>query len=675
MTNARRAILVGLSGADWHLLRPLIDSGRMPHLGALIEQGAQGNLRTLQPQFPPLLWTSLATGRRADAHGVLSVFDTRADHAAPLSSLSWRCHALWQQFAAHNRRSLVVNWPNTYPAFRHRGVCVSDLFFRLAGSPDGLESPAPGSVHPDLLLDQLAELRLLPSCLGREELSFFVDEIDGAAEKHPAMISRLAVALAENISTHAVVTELIEQQDWDLAMVRYDLLETLGYRFMSCHPPQLGWVPNEVYGHFHKAMVSACRYLDEQLGQLLKLLDDDTFICLFSERGLQSGGLRPHTPDLATQHGGVPWYREYGVLVLSGPGIERDATVVGASLIDIAPTVLAATNLPLADGLEGRVLAEAFVSPPEGRRSGMPLPSMERCGGFKRGRELTADERKLINTRLVELELISPDEEANSQGLAERRVRNNQFILAMVHMEAGRNHLALPLLENLHEHNSDDDRMALHLARCRQALGDLTGARDVLLQVVDHPDIRPNELMELARLHLALAEPDKALACLFRAEQAEGERPEVHCRIGEVYLDIERLDEAERAFSKALERDRQHARSHLGLARVRLGQGRVEEAVESALSATELDGRLILAHYWLGQALRQAGQAETAMEAFKVVLSMQPGHLPSRRALAALQRASGDEQAAAESEREIRRLERLARVSDSLNEALDRVRR
>ena len=674
MIHARRAILVGLSGAEWHLLRPLIDSGRMPHLGALLEQGARGSLRTLQPQFPPLLWSSLATGRRADTHGVLSAFDTRGAEPVPLSSLSLRCHALWQQFDAHQRRSLVVNWPNTYPAFRHRGVCVSDLFFRLAGSPEGLKPPAAHSVHPESLASQLADLRLSPASLGREELSFFIEEIDQAAERHPAMISRLAVALAENITTQAVITELLEQQDWDLAMVRYDLLETLGHRFMSCHPPQLGWVPNEVFGHFRNTMTAACRYLDEQLGQLLKHIDDDTLICVFSERGLQTGSLRPQTPDMAVQRGGVPWYREYGVLALSGPGIEPDATVVGASLLDIVPTVLSATGLPLADGLEGRVLTEAFESPPGIRRSGIPLPAMERCGGFSPSRTLTDEERELIGKRQIELEWGGPNNGKDVPS-PQARVRENQFVLAMVHLDAGRTRMALPLLESLHEHNPDNERIALHLARCRQAVGDLTGARDLLMLVVDHPDIRPNELMELARLHLALHEPDKALTCLFRAEQAEGERPEVHCRIGEVYLNIERVDEAERAFSKALERDDEHARSHLGLAQVRLQQGRAEQAIESALRATELDGRLILAHYWLGRGLHESGEVDTAMEAFKAALSLQPGHLPSRRALAALQRESGNEQAAAESEHEIRRLEKLARVSDSLNEELGRVRR
>ncbi len=71
MTSTRRVLLVGWSAADWRLLEPLLEAGAMPNLRRLVDGGTSGNLRTLQPQFNPLLWTSIATGQRADLHGVL----------------------------------------------------------------------------------------------------------------------------------------------------------------------------------------------------------------------------------------------------------------------------------------------------------------------------------------------------------------------------------------------------------------------------------------------------------------------------------------------------------------------------------------------------------------------------------------------------------------------------
>lgn len=62
-----RVLLVAFESVDWDLLAPLIGSGQLPNLAALIENGVIADLASLQPAVPALLWTSLATGVRAIA--------------------------------------------------------------------------------------------------------------------------------------------------------------------------------------------------------------------------------------------------------------------------------------------------------------------------------------------------------------------------------------------------------------------------------------------------------------------------------------------------------------------------------------------------------------------------------------------------------------------------------
>ena len=69
-TNSPRVLLIGWDAADWQMIHPLLDSGLMPSLQRLIEGGVMGNLSTLSPMLSPILWTSIATGKRAYAHGV-----------------------------------------------------------------------------------------------------------------------------------------------------------------------------------------------------------------------------------------------------------------------------------------------------------------------------------------------------------------------------------------------------------------------------------------------------------------------------------------------------------------------------------------------------------------------------------------------------------------------------
>lgn len=65
-----RVLLIGWDAADWKVIRPLLDAGQMPNLGRLITGGVHGNVATIYPVLSPMLWTSIATGKRAYKHGI-----------------------------------------------------------------------------------------------------------------------------------------------------------------------------------------------------------------------------------------------------------------------------------------------------------------------------------------------------------------------------------------------------------------------------------------------------------------------------------------------------------------------------------------------------------------------------------------------------------------------------
>ena len=60
---AQRVLLIGWDAADWAMIRPLLDAGKMPALAKLIARGVSGNLATIQPMLSPMLWTTIATGK------------------------------------------------------------------------------------------------------------------------------------------------------------------------------------------------------------------------------------------------------------------------------------------------------------------------------------------------------------------------------------------------------------------------------------------------------------------------------------------------------------------------------------------------------------------------------------------------------------------------------------
>ncbi|MFH1844921.1 MAG: alkaline phosphatase family protein, partial [bacterium] len=65
-----RVLLVGLDGGTWKIMDPLLAEGRLPAHAALQRRGVAADLKVPLPSYSPPLWTSIASSRTADEHGI-----------------------------------------------------------------------------------------------------------------------------------------------------------------------------------------------------------------------------------------------------------------------------------------------------------------------------------------------------------------------------------------------------------------------------------------------------------------------------------------------------------------------------------------------------------------------------------------------------------------------------
>src|SRR5688572_14793998 len=63
-------LLLAVDGLEWSVLLPMVQRGEMPALRVLMERGVFGKLETLQPTASPIIWTTIATGKGPDEHGI-----------------------------------------------------------------------------------------------------------------------------------------------------------------------------------------------------------------------------------------------------------------------------------------------------------------------------------------------------------------------------------------------------------------------------------------------------------------------------------------------------------------------------------------------------------------------------------------------------------------------------
>ena len=125
-----RALLIGIDGASLRVAGPLLEEGRLPHLGRIAREGVAGPLLSSLPLWSPRIWTTVATGKQPAKHGVLSFAQKlEAGGRRLYRSSDRRTHALWNIASDAGLRVAVVNWWTTHPPERIEGVMVSDHVF------------------------------------------------------------------------------------------------------------------------------------------------------------------------------------------------------------------------------------------------------------------------------------------------------------------------------------------------------------------------------------------------------------------------------------------------------------------------------------------------------------------------------------------------------------------
>ncbi|MFN2594016.1 MAG: alkaline phosphatase family protein [Actinomycetota bacterium] len=123
------AAVIGLDGAAWHLLEPLIDHGHMPRLAALRDAGAWGTLASTVPTYTPPAWTSAVTGVNPGRHGVYGFIEGNAQSERQdlMHSGKIRSAPIWKMANAQGKRIGVYNVPLTFPPQQVQGWMVSGM--------------------------------------------------------------------------------------------------------------------------------------------------------------------------------------------------------------------------------------------------------------------------------------------------------------------------------------------------------------------------------------------------------------------------------------------------------------------------------------------------------------------------------------------------------------------
>ena len=293
-------LLIGLDGATFTVLDPLIERDVMPFLGDLVRRGARAELRSIMPPLTPPAWTSLVTGKHPGQHGVFDFFQKEEPGSIYFSFSSAqqvRSSTIWSLASDQHRRVISLNFPLMFPAPPVEGCVVPGGMMpwrqlRLGCHPPGLFDRLKGlpDFNPRELLDMQLEIKAIDGCPEDE----YADWVD--------------IHIRRERSWSEILRHLMREEPADLVGIVFDgvdKLQHLCWRFIdpACRPPR----PNT----WEREMIERCeqyfRSLDEQIAQIVELAGSETTVVLASDHGFGPSRDVFHVNSWLEQEGYLAW--------------------------------------------------------------------------------------------------------------------------------------------------------------------------------------------------------------------------------------------------------------------------------------------------------------------------------------------------------------------------------
>jgi predicted AlkP superfamily phosphohydrolase/phosphomutase len=141
----RPALVLGLDGATFSVLRPLAEAGRLPNLARLLAEGAHAPLASTTPAMTFPAWTSFWTGLVPGRHGLFD-FTQRLPGAYALrfANAGDRDGAsLARRVCAAGGSVLVLGLPATFPPEPVRGLLVAGWDAPVSAGSDASRASDP----------------------------------------------------------------------------------------------------------------------------------------------------------------------------------------------------------------------------------------------------------------------------------------------------------------------------------------------------------------------------------------------------------------------------------------------------------------------------------------------------------------------------------------------------
>ena len=571
-----KILLIGLDAADWLIMDPLIEQGRLPHLARLKRKGAWGNLQSSPPLLSPIIWTSIGTGKPPEKHGIADflIVDTRTGQQVPISRLSRKVKALWNIYSDFGLSADIIGWWATWPGERIHGHMVTERISYNLFNLSEEDFAEEGKTYPNELFQEIKPLIVAADDISYEETKNFIhiskNEYKEAwkeaesGKRFDNRINHLRKIIASTKTFHNISLHLLQKEQADLFSVYFEGIDTICHRFMLYMPPQLNRVSSEDFRMYRDAVENFYVFQDKLVGELLEAVGSETTVMVISDHGFYSGAKRPMSkPDDFTT-GAPEWHQPIGIIILSGKWI-KPGRIAGASIFDVTPTLLYLSGLPIPEDMIGKPLIPAISSEFKDSFPMTQIDSYEKVNPIRH--EKVPRSSKIDKQRMEELRALGYIEGRNSTHKKQKASQESSPLqedhrsLLTKHYNLGRNYLSKREFAKAEQefkktlsYDSNFQFGLYYLARTYQELDKTDEAIECLKKIISNSyDVFPLTYTLLTDIYVNRGELETAEKILQSALVLKKEVSEIHSSLGFINERKGHTKKAEDEYQRALE--------------------------------------------------------------------------------------------------------------------------
>ena len=363
-SNPNPLIMIGIDGATWDVIDPMIEKGELPNMARLRDTGAWGPLITVGPQVSPVVWSSFGTGQFGRQHGILDfVYPYQPGPKRPVQSTERQSPALWNLVSDAGSKVSVVGYFVTYPSENINGTMVS---YKSPQKQPGADFPADALEPIREELDSIKAVGEDREALWSRFLPWDFDPKNPPAEDDPtAEAFKMVSGRVERRILHAEYNRraalYLAGYPHDVFISYFGLVDFASHSLWKYYDdtdfevkadPEtkrlLGNVIPETY-----------RYMDEYIGDLLAKAPKNANVIIVSDHGFGSAtgrfSVKEHNRELLTGN-----HRPNGIFLATGPDIQA-GRIDGLTIMDVFPALAYLSGIPVADDLPGDLDLQLFT--------------------------------------------------------------------------------------------------------------------------------------------------------------------------------------------------------------------------------------------------------------------------------------------------------------------------